>query len=106
MWLFSNKEIRSALSSVLDGFSKKVIIIPFSFLVFYTLVSVWLLSEVGMWDLSQVKNTVVWFFGVAAVSFFRLNKIADDTDYFKNAVKDNLKISCFFSFWSRSIRSI
>lgn len=98
IWLFSSKEIRSAFSSVLDGFSKKVIIIPFSFLVFHTLLSVWLLSEVGMWDLSQVKNTVFWFFGVAAVSFFRLNKMADDPDYFKNAVKDNLKIIVLLQF--------
>jgi len=74
MWLFSNKEIRSALSSVLDGFSKKVIIIPFSFLVFYTLVSVWLLSEVGMWDLSQVKNTVCGFSAWRQYLFFVLTR--------------------------------
>ncbi|WP_313027586.1 hypothetical protein [Pseudomonas lopnurensis] len=97
-WFFSNKGIRSAFGSVLDGLSKKVIIISFSLLVLHTLVSVWLLSEMGMWDLTQIKNSVFWFFGVAVVSFFRLNKIADDSDYFKNAVKDNLKIIVFLQF--------
>lgn len=98
MWLLSNKEIRSAFGSVLDCFSKKVIIIPFSLLVLHTLASVWLLSEMGIWDLSQAKNTVFWFFSVAAVSLFRLNKIADDRHYFKSAVKDNLKIIVLLQF--------
>lgn len=98
MWLLSNKEIRSAFGSVLDCFSKKVIIIPFSLLVLHTLASVWLLSEMGIWDLSQAKNSVFWFFSVAAVSLFRLNKIADDPHYFKNAIKDNLKIIVLLQF--------
>lgn len=97
-WAFSKKEVRSAFSSVLNAFSKKVILVPFSLLIIHTLASVWILNLIGIWDATQIKSTFLWFIGVAAVSFFRINKIADDCHYFRNAIKDNLKIIVFIEF--------
>lgn len=97
-WAFSKREVRSAFGSALDAFAKKVILVPFSLLIIHTLASVWVLNQIGIWDSAQTKNTVLWFVGVAAVSFFRINKIADDRHYFKNAIKDNLKIIVFIEF--------
>jgi len=97
-WAFSRKDIRSSSGSVLDAFAKRQILIPFTLLVFHTLVAIWLLSRVGIWDSNQIKNTILWFFGVAAVSLFRLPKIADDRFYFKKAITDSLKIIVIFEF--------
>lgn len=97
-WAFSKREVRSAFGTVLDAFTKKVILVPFSLLISHTLASVWALNQIGLWDFTQTKNTLLWFVGVAAVSFFRINKIADDRHYFKNAIKDNLKIIVFIEF--------
>lgn len=97
-WAFSKKEVRSAFGSVLDAFAKKVILVPFTLLIINTLASVWVLRQIGIWDSSQIKNTFLWFVGVATVSFFRIHKIADDPHYFKNAIKDNLKLIVFIEF--------
>lgn len=97
-WAFYRKEVRSAFGPVFDAFAKKVILVPFSLLIIHTLASVWVLNQIGIWDSTQTKNTFLWFVGVAAVSFFRINKIADDPHYFKNAIKDNLKIIVFIEF--------
>lgn len=97
-WAFSKKEVRSAFGNVLDAFAKKVILVPFSLLIINTLASVWVLNQIGLWDSTQTKNTFLWFVGVAVVTFFRINKIADDRHYFKNAIKDNLKIIVFIEF--------
>ncbi|MGY6277852.1 hypothetical protein [Methylomonas sp. MgM2] len=97
-WAFSKKEVRSSFGSVLDAFAKKVILVPFSLLIIHTLASVWVLSQIGIWNSAQIKNTFLWFIGVAAVSFFRINKIADDPHYFQNAIKDNIKLIVFIEF--------
>lgn len=97
-WAFSKKEVRSSFGSVLDAFAKRQILIPFTLLIFHTLAVIWLLSRIGIWDSNQIKNTILWFIGVAAVSFFRLPKIADDRNYFKKAITDNLKIIVILEF--------
>lgn len=97
-WAFSKKEVRSAFGTVLDAFAKRVILAPFLLLIIHTFASVWVLSQIGLWDFAQTKNTLLWFVGVAATSFFRINKIAGDSHYFKNAIKDNLKIIVFIEF--------
>lgn len=97
-WAFSHRKIRSSFGSILNIFFKKVIFIPFSLLIIYTLTSVWILNQVGIWDSSQTKNTIIWFFCIATISIFRSNEIADNPNYFKNTVKDNLKIIVFIEF--------
>ena len=97
-WAFSKKEVRSVFGNVLDAFAKRVILVPFSLLIINTLASIWVLNQIGLWDSTQTKNSFLWFVGVAVVTFFRINKIADDRHYFKNAIKDNLKIIVFIEF--------
>ena len=95
---FCKKEIRSSFRSVLNVFAKKTILIPFGLLIFHTLAAVWVLDRIGIWDSNQIKNAILWFVSVAGVSFFRLPKIADDPDYFKKAIVDNLKIVAILEF--------
>lgn len=97
-WAFSKKDVRPAFGSVLDAFAKRVVLVPFSLLILHTLAAIWILCQLGMWDSSQIKNTILWFISVAAVSFFRIHEIADDRHYFKNAIKDNLKIIVLLEF--------
>ena len=98
VWALSKKGIRSSFKTVVDAFSERAILIPFSLLVLHTLASIWLLKNIGLWESHQVKNAILWFISVAAVSFFRLPKIADDRNYFKKAITDNLKIIVLFEF--------
>ncbi len=98
VWVFAKKEVRSSFSAVLDAFFNRKILIPIGLLILHTLLIVWFLKQVGMWESNQTKNTILWFICVAFVSLFRLPKIADDRNYFKNAITDNLKIIVVLEF--------
>lgn len=98
IWAYSNEKVREAFKSLTKAVTTKLIIIPFVFLIAHTFVSVWLLSIVNLWNSNQVKTTLIWFFSVAAVTYFRLPKIADERNYFKNAIKDNLKVIVLLEF--------
>jgi hypothetical protein len=82
VFVFSNSDVRGSFKDLLNAFSTRVILIPFTFLCLHTLFSVWLLSLAGLWETSQIKNTVFWFFSVGVVSFFRVPKISDEPEYF------------------------
>ncbi|MBE0471953.1 MAG: hypothetical protein IBX55_20900 [Methyloprofundus sp.] len=97
-YAFLKKDIRDGFISIWRAFAKKLIIIPFFLLIIYVLISIWFLWQVGLWDLSQVKSTLLWFFGIATITFFRAHEIADDPSYFRNAITDNLKIIVLIEF--------
>lgn len=98
IWILSKPNLRKTLKNLVVQFLTSRLVIPFILLVVHVLVSVWLLSYFELWQDHQIKNTVLWFFTVAAVSFFRLHKIKDDLHYFKNAIKDHVKIILVIEF--------
>jgi hypothetical protein len=79
----------------------------YSLMIAYVAMIVWALSSIGMWEIRQLKDTIVWFVVVAATWFFRLPKDADDIVYFKEALVDNIKlivvIEFIVSFYTGSI---
>jgi hypothetical protein len=67
-------------------------------MIVYTLCEVLLLIKLGLWDFSQIKNTLVWFFSVGFLSLFQMNAIKSDGKYFKRIVFDNLKLIAIIQF--------
>lgn len=66
-------------------------------MIVYTFVIVYILSQVGLWDFSLLKDTAFWFFSVALITFFKINK-ADDLNFFKDIMLDNLKLIVLVEF--------
>lgn len=97
-WAFKNKGFRDSLRSLLVVFMSKKIMMPFCLLIGYVFGVVFLLKEIGIWDFSQIKNTIVWFFSYAFFSFINSNKVDDNPNCFKDALKENLKIIVFVEF--------
>lgn len=58
----------------------------------YTCGIVYVLSELNVWNVGQLKNTLVWFFTVAIVSVFQIEKIKEDRRFFKHSVLDSFKL--------------
>ena len=98
LWVLWKIDVGGSIKELIQTLLVKAIVIPFSLLFFYVLISIWLLNVAGLWEQNQVKNTIFWFFTVAIVSFFRSPHIADDPYYFRNAIKDNLKIIVLLEF--------
>jgi hypothetical protein len=94
----TKKSIRSAFWPVLTAFYNKLILIPLGLMGSYIVLVVIILNEMGLWDVTQLKNTLLWSISVATVSLFRIPQIAEDERYFKKAIKDNFKIVAVFEF--------
>ena len=93
--IFSKDLRRSTKDIILLIFSKHLVNVIFV-IVFYTLFSIYLLSVFDFWDLSFLKNTIVWFFSIC-VLVFKITNVKDATIY-KSIIKDTLKWSVFISF--------
>ena len=74
------------------------ILIPVAVMVSYVLIIIYLLSQIDLWRTDQIKNSIVWFFSVALISMFGINNIKDNPHYFKNTLKNNLKIIVIIQF--------
>lgn len=89
--LFSiKKEFRKSIVGLIGTFFSKHIIRYFALMVVYVLLTIYLLSHIGLWDSSLTKDTVFWFFTVALVTFFTANK-ARDFGFFKEIIRDSIK---------------
>lgn len=97
-WCFTQPTIRSSLRDIIKAFLVRTILIPFVLMTLYIVIVVFLLDKVGLWELHQLKNTVVWYISTATVSFFKINSISEDSHYYKNTVKDNLKLLVVLQF--------
>jgi hypothetical protein len=98
---------RASLRAMAHAFLQRQMLIMYSLMIAYVAAIVWALGLIGMWEVRQLKDTIVWFVVVAATSFFRLPKNADDIVYFKEALIDNIKlivvIEFIVSFYTGSI---
>lgn len=105
MWLstllvlgLSKDKIRSAMFGVIGAFCQKKLLIVLTLMTGYIGLIVYGLAQLGLWDFSQTKNTLLWASTVAPVSLFRVPAMAEDEDYFKKALVDNFKVIAVFEF--------
>jgi hypothetical protein len=91
------KNLRISMLAVVESiFATKIFLVAL-LLLFYVIVTVWVLWKFGLWETACVKDTVFWLFSFAMVTFFSINK-ADDNNYFKTLIKDCFKWTVFIEF--------
>lgn len=98
IFIMSKAAVRDSLKIVVIAFLNKKILIPFLLMFLYSIVLLYLLQELSLFKSHQIKNFIFWFFSVGALTFFRMNEIAQDSYYFSNAIKDSLKLLIIFQF--------
>lgn len=69
----SSKDIIDSFKSVLEIFFSKKIITPILIMFFYSLILIYILNIVGLWENHQIKNYIYWLIGVGVITHF--NKI-------------------------------
>lgn len=94
----SNSDIRRAFRDVLRAFFNKKIIFPLITMLAYIFLITIAFKKIGFWDLSATKDTILWTLGTAVTTYFGLNKVAQDNDYFRNAILDNFKFVLILEF--------
>lgn len=91
---FSSKRhsLTKSLKAVLGTLLSRHIVSAVALMSIYVSLIIYGLSQVGLWDSSQLKNTVVWYFAVAALYLFRLDHIKSNPQFLRDAVFDQLKL--------------
>lgn len=98
LWMLTQSSIRSAFIEVLKSlFAKKILLIAI-FMSIYIFLMVLAFERIGFWDITVLKDTVFWVFGVAFIMFINLNNAANDAKYFRKAIIDSIKIVIVLEF--------
>lgn len=93
-----SKSIRHSLSDVLKALFVRKLLIPLLILLFYVFLNVLFLKYIHFWDLSALKDTVFWTFGVAVTSYFNIEKAITNETYFRDFIIDNVKLIAIIEF--------
>lgn len=95
---YKNQNVSWALLAVIRAIIQKEIIITLVTLIFYISVIVFFLHQLGVWDIGQLKNTILWFLFVALVQVFRTTKIQDPKSYLRVSLGDQVKLIILVQF--------
>jgi len=98
IWSLFQKNLRNSITGLLRAFFQKKILVAFMMMIFYVGLTVYLLFRIHLWDTLLLKDTIFWIVSTAFILFLNLNKTAEDKDYFKKILFDNLKLILIFTF--------
>lgn len=91
-------EVRKSFRNLLSAFFVKQIISVLSLMIAYVVTVIYFLSELDLWNIGQLKNTLFWCASVGFMSLFKLESIKKDKSFFKHSVIDNLKLLAILQF--------
>lgn len=99
LWIsIKSPDVRSSLRFVVCAFFKKPIIISLIVLLGYILLVVIALLELGVWNIGQLKNTILWFVFIGFVQLMNTSKIEEPINYLKNSLNSQLKLIVLVEF--------
>ncbi|MBF8999767.1 hypothetical protein [Vibrio nitrifigilis] len=91
-------EVRNAFKGVLAALFVRQIMTVLCLMVTYMAIVIYWLSELELWNLEQLKNTVFWCVSVGFMSLYKLEQIKQNKRFFKYSVLDNLKLLAILQF--------
>lgn len=72
-WALAKKSMRLSVLNLIHAIFVKKLSALYLVLALYTIGMIWSLYLFNLWDSSQIKNTVLWFFTIGIVSVFTVN---------------------------------
>ena len=91
-------EVKSSFRHLLSAFFVKQIMSVLGLMIVYIIFVIYFLSEMDLWNVEQIKNTVFWCVSVGFMSLFKIESIKKDKSFFKHSVIDNLKLLAILQF--------
>lgn len=98
LWTFTQKKIRKSFLPVIKSILAWKILTSIFALMLYVVLVVYGLFKIELWDKNLIKDTIYWTFGVGLVIMSNSNKALEEEHYFKNLVKENLKVLLIIEF--------
>lgn len=98
MWAFSKEEVREASIGVAKAALAWKIVLCVSLMAAYVAMLVLALRTAELWNIDNLKATVLWGLTAAFAMVFGVGSITDDERYFQKAVRDGFKVSVVLEF--------
>jgi len=74
-----------------------ILMMVFSMLVYVSLI-IFILKHFNIWDISLLKDTIFWTFGVAFIQLVNINDAEKEKDFFKKALLNSFKVIIILEF--------
>lgn len=92
-----SKNIRQSFADILKAlFALKISVSLLAFFI-HTALYVFILFKLGLWDISLLKDTLIWAFSFGFISLMNINKV-NDIKYFKTVLLDTIKWTIAIEF--------
>jgi len=98
IFLLTYKPTRTAIKPVIRAFFQRRIILMIILAIGYSVSMISLLRISGFWDVGLLKDSVYWFVGSGFVMLMNLNDASKESRFFRNIIKDNLKLIIVLEF--------
>lgn len=90
--------IRKSFAPAITSLFEKSFLVIYLLNILYTVGSVYLLKTLNMWDLSMLKDTILWFFLAAFPLMYGIARTKDVKIYFKTKLLDLVKFTAILEF--------
>jgi hypothetical protein len=98
IWCVSYSKVRKPFFQVIKAFFAWKL--TFSYMLMFTYIAcvIWGLKAIAVWKIDHIPLTFLWCVCVAFVMLFNFQK-ANDQDFFRDSIKDNIKVLVFLEFF-------
>lgn len=96
IWAVTKPNILHSIGNLFNAVMRMWII--FLSMVAYVVLSVFVLHELSLWNMSLLKITIFWFFGWAIIVLMNSNKAGVEKNYLKNTLAGIVGLTVLVSF--------
>ncbi|TXE06410.1 hypothetical protein [Algoriphagus aquimarinus] len=93
-----NRKTRILSGNVVKAFFASRILFVIFLALLYSSLIVFLLHQLNFWDFSLLKDSIYWFIGSAVLIIISLTKANKERDFFKNLLRESLKLVLILEF--------
>ena len=98
-WVIAKKSIRDSLFDLIKFALSPKLLVPFTILIFYSSIIIYILHCLSLWDLAYIKDIILWIlFSGVPVCFNSINSSVED-HYFKHMITDNITFAVLAEFF-------
>lgn len=97
-FILRSKDTRQSIGSLLQSLFCKQFMYVYAISLTYSVLCVFLLYKLTIWDKTQIKDTVMWFLSVACPLMFKSAQVKSYEHFVKEIVKPLVAVSIIFEF--------
>ncbi|KEA63132.1 hypothetical protein ADIMK_2656 [Marinobacterium lacunae] len=86
------RTLKEPFLGVLHALGSRHLVSAITLMTIYVIAVIYGLSHFGLWDVTQLKGTLIWFFSVALFSLFRIEDFSESPQKLMGLVADSFKL--------------